>query len=153
MSGGGTERIPVLQHELLVPVSEWRCSAEYRLFAKHCYDFADIISGTETQRLIDSSLASCDVSNAKEAIRTIANLATTIQLITSHVSKVTNCVTKNKARYSRGQLRGFLDEVNEMCNFQHQFKKMHALMMNYTGESNSFLPFFGIECTIVHSFQ
>ena len=109
-------------------VEKWFYRTEYR-FVKHCYDRIDMRPGSETeQRLIDSLLASCDVSNTTEAIRAIAILAIAIQWIASHVSKVTNHVIKNKPMYSRGQNWVLRDEVNESCNFQHQFKKMHQLM-------------------------
>ena len=119
--------------EPIFPVDEWSLVGE-RTFIKHRYNLADAtLACFEHRRLIDSILASCDVSNPTKAIRTVAVLATTFQFVSSHISKVTEHIIKNEAIYrripdSQDEWSELLHKVDTACLFRNQFKKMHELV-------------------------
>ena len=114
-------------------MDNWSVEGEHRL-TKHRYNCRDATRFCSEHRTqIDSILASCDVSNKDQAIRTVAILATTLQLVASHISKVTDHVIKNEAMYRR--MPGSRDDVfsdlllkaDSGCKFPLQFKKMFEL--------------------------
>lgn len=121
--------------ESIFPVDQWSLEGE-RSFIRHRYNLADATEDVvifEHRRCINNILASCDVSNPTQAIRTVAVLATTFQFITSHISKVTAHIINNEAIYrripeSQDEWPILLKSAHRNCLFTAQFWKMLDLM-------------------------
>mmetsp|Transcript_23778 Transcript_23778/g.54463 ORF Transcript_23778/g.54463 Transcript_23778/m.54463 type:complete len:453 (+) Transcript_23778:355-1713(+) len=149
---------------LLWPLSGSNRLMKYRVksrLTKQSYSYTNAIS--QIGKEMDALLELCDnASNTTQALRTIAIIATAIQFMTLHISKVTNYVIHvinegHSSFFKRhgGLLHICIELMNERCNCQHQFQKMIELMTGLISvfseySTDNLHPYFDHKNMLIH---